>query len=154
MTLAADQGWPLHGPGLLMNSGGPCSRTRSERIRTTVLGDDDGPVRCPKVLRVAIDFGRQSPLRCVERWLRAAGFETGNEARAIVSLPDRRCICQVDPHPVPVSAGSLTALEGLGLALVLGLCTASFYDPARPVLWTTTSLTRRLVLYDGGGFYA
>ena len=135
-------------------NGSPQSRTRTERIRSTVLGVDGGPIRCPEVLRVAIDFGSWSPLRCVERWLRAAGFDSEDEARAAASLPGRTCICQVDPSAVPVNAAALTALEGLGLALVLGLCTASFYDPARSVLWTTTSLTRRLVLYDGGGFYA
>jgi hypothetical protein len=148
--------WPSSSfdAGLLLNSGGPMSRTRSERVRSTVLGDDQGPIRCPGILHVAIDFGRRSPLRSVERWLRAAGFENEEEARAFVALPDRPCICQVDAAPQPARAADLTALEGLRLAMVLGRCTASFYDPRRPVLWTTTSLTRRLVLFDGGGFYA
>ena len=39
-------------------------------------------------------------------------------------------------------------------ALLLGLCTAFQYDPARPVLWTRASLTRRVELYEPAGFYA
>ena len=39
-------------------------------------------------------------------------------------------------------------------ALLLGLCTAYQYDPARPVLWTRASLTRRVELYEPAGFYA
>ena len=39
-------------------------------------------------------------------------------------------------------------------ALLLGLCTAFHYDPARPVLWTRASLTRRVELYEPAGFYA
>jgi hypothetical protein len=39
-------------------------------------------------------------------------------------------------------------------ALMLGLCTAQIYDPARPVLWTQAALKRRLELFDPAGFYA
>jgi hypothetical protein len=49
---------------------------------------------------------------------------------------------------------SLPASDALYQALVLGLCTAWCYDPRRPVLWTRTSLTRQLELFDGRGFYA
>ena len=140
--------------GYWCNSGGPMSRTRTERLRSTVLGDDTGPIRCPRVLRVGLAFGRQKPVVCAERWLRAAGFASEAEACAMLTLPAGPCICQLDPAPQPVEAASLTPQEGLFLALVLGLCTASVYDPSRPVLWTASSLTRQLVLYDGRGFYA
>jgi hypothetical protein len=134
--------------------GGPRSRTRSECIRSTVLGEDDGPIRCPQVLRVAIDFRSQTPMECVRTWLESAGFEDEEEARTVASLPTFPCICRVDPTIKPAVARDLTAVEGLQLALVLGLCTPYLYDPQRPVMWTQASLTRRLVLYDGGGFYA
>jgi hypothetical protein len=39
-------------------------------------------------------------------------------------------------------------------ALMLGLCTAHVYDPARPVLWTAASLSRGLDLFEPQGFYA
>ncbi len=140
--------------GYLFNSGGPSSRTRTERIRSTVLGEDDGPIRCPGVLRVGIDFGRRDPLKCVRFWLRKAGFASEEEARAVLDLPSAPCICQADPRPRPDKAALLAAADGLRLALVLGLCTSCFYDPRRPVLWTRGGLTRRLILFDGGGFYA
>ncbi len=140
--------------GYRLNSGGPSSRTRRERIYSSVLGDDNGPIRCPRTLRVAIDFGKRQPLECARRWLRKAGFADEQEARTVLDLPTEPCICEVDPLPRPERASALTALEGLRLTLVLGLCTPWLYDPGRPVLWTSASLTRRLVLYDGGGFYA
>ena len=37
---------------------------------------------------------------------------------------------------------------------MLGLCTTQVFDPDRPVLWTTTSLTRFVELFDPRGFYA
>jgi hypothetical protein len=136
------------------NSGAPMSRTRTEHLYSTVLGDETGPIRCPRVLRVGLAFGRRKPVPFVEGWLRAAGFSNETEARAVLTLPLGPCICQPDPAPLPVRAEALTPLDGLFIALVLGLCTPSMYDPSRPVLWTTASLTRQLVLYDGRGFYA
>lgn len=136
------------------NSGAPMSRTRRERLYATVLGDESGPIRCPPVLRVGLAFGRRKPVAYAERWLHAAGFGSEAEARAVLTLPSDPCICQVDPAPQPIAADALSPLDGLFFALVLGLCTPSVYDPARPLLWTTASLTRQLVLYDGRGFYA
>jgi hypothetical protein len=137
----------------LLNSGGPRSRTRTERLRSTVLGDD-GPIRCPQVLRVGVHFDTGEPLDCARRWLKRVGFADEHEARGVLSLPASACICRTDPLPAPVNASSLTALEGLRLVVILGLCTTWMYDPQRPVLWTRASLTRQLLLYDGGGFYA
>jgi hypothetical protein len=149
------QPWlPPQGRKYWANSGGPSSRTRTEEIHSTLLGDDEGPIRCPRVMQVAIDFGRRRPLKCARDWLKAAGFADEHEARAALSLPLTPCICRPDPAPRPIAAAALAAIDGLGLALVLGLCTPSLYDPRRPVLWTEASLLRRLLLYDGGGFYA
>ena len=136
------------------NSGGPASRTRTEHVSSTVLGDETGPIRCPRVLRVGLAFGRRKPVACAERWLRDAGFASELDARAAFALPDRPCICQPDPSPQPYDAAMLSARDGLFFALVLGLSTTTVYDPSRPLIWTTASLTRQLVLFDGGGFYA
>jgi len=138
----------------LANSGGPMSRRRTERISVSVLGNDSGAVRCPRVLRVGIDFGRRSPLVCVRELLKQCGFATEQQARAAVALPPEACICRPDPAPTPAPYASLDPEECLFQALVLGLCTPCLYDPARPLLWTRTSLTRRLELFDGRGFYA
>jgi hypothetical protein len=35
----------------------------------------------------------------------------------------------------------------------LGLCTRHLFDPSRPVLWTRSSVTRALELFDPVGFY-
>ena len=138
----------------LANSGGPRSRTREERLSSTVLGHDTAAVRCPRVLRVGLDFGTDSPLACMQHLLAACGFTDEHEARAAFALPSEPCICRPDPAPQPVPVASLTARDALYQALVLGLCTAWCYDPRRPVLWTRASLTRQVELFDGRGFYA
>lgn len=146
-------GGPFPG-GYDCNTGGPRSRSRSEPLRTTVLGDRGGPIWCPRVVRVSIAYGRRSPLTWVNQWMVTCGYAEERDARAQIPLPIRPCICQPDPAPRPAEAATLTAAEGLYLALILGLCTSTYYDPSRPLLWTRTSLTRSLVLYDGEGFYA
>jgi hypothetical protein len=138
----------------LANSGGPMSRSRRERVFATVLGQDDGAVRCPRVLRVGLDFGRRSPLTVVGDLLKACGFTDEEDARRRVGLPAEPCICRLDPAPTPRPVASLTSADALYQALVLGLCTAWCYDPLRSVLWTRASLTRQLELFDGRGFYA
>jgi hypothetical protein len=138
----------------IANSGGPMSRGRTERLSATVLGRDKGAVRCPRVLRVGLEFGRRNPLNCVRDLLKACGFADEREARDALALPEEPCICRPDPAPSPAPVGSLLAIDALYQALVLGLCTAWCYDPKRPVLWTRASLTRQLELFDGRGFYA
>jgi hypothetical protein len=138
----------------LMNSGGPRSRTRVECLSATVLGRDDGAIRCPRVLRVGLDFGGRNPLTWVRDLLASCGFSDEHEARHAVVLPHEPCLCRQDRSPRPVPIETLGADAALYQALVLGLCTPWRYDPGRPVLWTRTSLTRQLELFDGGGFYA
>jgi hypothetical protein len=135
------------------NAGGPMSRGRSARISVTVLGIDDGAVRCPRVLRVGLDFGRRSPLAYVRGLLKTCGFSDEQEARHALALPQEPCVCRPNPSPSPTPVTSLLAADALYQALVLGLCTAWCYDPRRPVLWTRASLTRQLELFDGRGFY-
>jgi hypothetical protein len=130
------------------------SRGRTERISATLLGNDNAVVRCPRVLRVGLDFGRRSPLKYVRGLLKTCGFSDEQEAREALALPQEPCICRPNPAPSPAPVTSLMASDALYHALVLGLCTAWCYDPQRPVLWTRASLTRQLELFDGGGFYA
>ena len=138
----------------LMNSGGPRSRTRIECLSATVLGRDDGAIRCPRVLRVGLDFGGRNPLAWVGDLLASCGFSDEHEARLGIVLPYEPCLCRPDPRPWPTPIDTLGPDDALFQALVLGLCTPWRYDPGRPVLWTRTSLTRQLELFDGGGFYA
>lgn len=136
------------------NSGGPCSRSRTERLTATVLGNEAGPIRCPRVMRVGLDFGGGDPLAIIRDLLRNCGFDDETEAREAVALPPAPCICRPDALVPPRSITALEPEAALYQALVLGLCTPWRYDPARPVLWTRTSLTRRLELFSGQEFYA
>jgi len=137
-------------------TGAPQSRTRTERLSATLLGNDEGAVRCPRVVRVGLDFGRRSPLAYVRGLLKACGFSDAEEARhaLALALPQEPCVCRPNPTLDPTPVASLLANDALYQALVLGLCTAWYYDPRRPVLWTRSSLTRQLELFDGQGFYA
>ena len=136
------------------NSGGPRSRSRVERLDTTVLGNDNSPIRCPRVLRVALDFGFDNPLVVARGLVSACGYDDEEAARRAVRLPALPCICRVNPSGLVTRIDDLAPDEALFRALVLGLCTPWQYDPRRPLLWTRTSLTRRLELFEGQGFYA
>jgi len=135
-------------------NGAPSSRLRTERLTATILGHDVGPIRCSRLLRVSLDFGRRSPLNVVRDLVRACGFDDEDEAKQAIALPLSPCICRVDGSLPPKPVASLPPDDALFQAMVLGLCTPWRYDPSRPVLWTLTSLTRRLELFTGQEFYA
>jgi hypothetical protein len=138
------------------NSGAPMSRIRREGLVATVLGTDDGAIHCPRVLRLGLDFCGHDPLEWAEKVLGRCGFKSPEAARLVIPLPTTPCICRPDTaHPAERVDQLFAKKEALlKHALMLGLCTAWCYDPARPVLWTRTSLSRRLELFDGEGFYA
>lgn len=136
------------------NSGGPRSRSRVEHLGTTVLGNDASPIRCPRVLRVALDFGFDNPLEVARALVRTCGYDDQEDARRAVALPASACICRVDAHAVRQRVADIAPDDALFQALVLGLCTPWQYDPRRPLLWTRSSLTRSLELFEAQGFYA
>ena len=103
---------------------------------------------------MGLDFGRANPLNVVRDLIRSCGFDDEEEARRAMTLPPLPCICRVDESVRPASVKSIEPDEALFQAVVLGLCTPWRYDPGRPVLWTRTSLTRRLELFSGQEFYA
>ena len=142
-------------PALYANSGGPMSRTRKVDISSTLLGKDDGYIKCPRRIRLALKFEDTHPVDFLESILAAEGLGDPDELRSKYALPQERLICQ----PLPEWANRLSAVNGprsdvLEQALMLGLCTAHLFDPERPVLWTETSLTRAVELFDPAGFYA
>ena len=138
------------------NIGGPMSRTRSEHVVSTLLGRDEGAIRCPRSLRLGLKFpSRADPVRAIEKILNASGYASAEDLREEFALPEGRLICR----PLAAGAPRLPVRESperavLEQALLLGLCTAQLFDPARPVLWTQASLTRGLELFDPAGFYA
>ena len=140
----------------LANIGGPMSRTRSEHIASTLLGRDQGAIRCPRSLRLGLTFpSRADPVKAIEKLLQSNGFGSAEDLRDEFALPEGRLICRpLDPKATRLAVRGGPEREVLEQALLLGLCTAQLFDPGRPVLWTQTSLTRGLELFDPAGFYA
>jgi len=136
------------------NAGSPMSHNRTERLRASILGKDDGMIRCPLVTRLALDFDRADPLSVMRALLREHGLEHGEQLREVFDPSEDRCICRLDLRPQRLRVAFADPREVLRQALLLGLCTTVLYDPERPVLWTRSSLSRCLELYDAGGFYA
>ena len=137
------------------NVGGPMTRTRKEAIRRTLLGDRDGTIRCPRIFRLGIAFPKGDPVELLTVMLAEEGYGTPEDLRDEWEIPGGRLVAR--PHTQ--TDGVVDILSGarrdiLWHALMLGLCTAQLYDPARPVLWTQTALQRRLELFDPAGFYA
>jgi len=132
------------------------SRRRSECIDSTLLGRDDGAIRCPRTLRLGLAFPpRADPVKTIETILRDNGYGSPEELRDEFPLPGGRLICRpLDPKAPRLAVRGAPEREVLEQALLLGLCTAQLFDAERPVLWTQASLTRGLELFDPAGFYA
>ncbi len=146
----------LERPGLreyLFNMGGPMSRSRSEHIQSTLLGTGNGPIICPLVTCLGLDFEDLPPLITMKKLLAMEGYQNPEELRKDYQKLDRRLICHSSMHPNRLQVKSATRSAILSQAVLLGLCTSTFFDPDRPVLWTNSSLTRCLDLYDMKGFY-
>ena len=137
------------------NSGGPMSRRRSEQVIASLLRDEAGSLRLPRVIRAGLHFGGRDPLDAVLESLARAGLDDAELLRSRYAAPSTPLLARVVPNArwgVAVGRASDDAI--LEQALLLGLCTPFQFDPARPVLWTRASLTRRVELYEPAGFYA
>ena len=143
-------------PWVYANSGGPSSRQRTQTISSSILGKDDGFVRCPRIIRLGLLFNEaEDPVMVLASILAEEGYGGPEALRDEFSLPEERLICR----PRAMCQDRLVVRDGprrriLEQALMLGLCTDQVFDPARPVLWTRTSLTRAVELFDPRGFYA
>ena len=165
-------------PSIHANTGGPMSRTRNERIRSSLLGSSDGVIRCPRRISLYLRFDRDilwgvefpgdseevlrekrqpelTPVEYLESLLREEGLRDPEELREKYTLPQNKLICGPWTNTQdPLFVHDSSSYEVLEQALMLGLCTAQMFDPTRPVLWTETSLRRAVELYDPGSFYA
>jgi len=159
------------------NTGGPMSRTRTERIKSSLLGSDDGVIRCSRKISLYLNFSRDiawsipwpddsaevrrqktqpdpSPVEHIFALLKGEGLNDPEELRERYILPPGKMICGPWTNTQdPLFVWDASSYDVLEQALMLGLCTAQMYDPGRPVLWTETSLTRAVELFDPGGFY-
>ena len=132
--------------------GGPPSRLRRERIVSSLLGKDDGEIRCPPVIRVGFALRNgEDPLELLQALLVDEGYDSLEDLKANIAIPDKRYICR--PYLHPECRLDAPPSEVLRQALILGLCTAQMFDPQRPVIWTRSSLTRVVELFDPAGFY-
>ena len=143
-------------PSLRANSGGPMSRTRTERVRATLLGRDDNVIRCPRVIKLGLLFESGiDPVAQLETLLLMERIDNPEDLRQRFRIPPGRLICRsLSERERRISVADRNRRRVLEQALMLGLCTAHVYDPARPVLWTAASLSRGLDLFEPQGFYA
>jgi hypothetical protein len=137
------------------NSGGPITRRRTERVVVSLLRDDTSRLHLPRTLRAGLRFGRADPLSRVLAALARIGLDDPEQLHARYAAPPQPLLCRVVPNASwAEDVSTLPDATLLEHALLLGLCTAYQYDPARPVLWTRASLTRCVELHDPAGFYA
>ncbi len=150
LVVATHRTWEQWG-----NSGGPASRRRTEGVLASLMRDANVPLRLPRVIRAGLRFGDSDPLDAVLRALARAGCDDAEQLRTRYVVPATPLLARVVPNaPWGVQVAQAGDDAVLEQALTLGLCTAFQFDPARPVLWTRTSLTRCVELYEPAGFYA
>ncbi len=137
-------------------SGAPQSRERTETIRSSILGKIGGFVRCPRVIRLGLRFEKgDDPVTVITNMLAEEGYLGLDALRGAFKLPETRLICRpLSPVSGRLCVRTASRRRVLKQALMLGLCTNQIFDPGRPVLWTATSLTRTVELFDQRGFYA
>jgi len=145
-------------PVLYANTGGPASRQFEQTINSTILGNNGGYVRCPCIIRLGLIFSDgEDPVTVITDILKQEGYFSPEELRKKFSLPESQLICRLLKaslrHGDCLVVKTADRNKVLEQALMLGLCTNQIFDPARPVLWTETSLTRVLELFDPAGFY-
>ena len=155
------------------NSGAGQRPLRREDICATLLGDAKRKLSWREELQVELPWRRGRSL--VDRaWecLAAGGAQTHAEALgSCPDLPTTPLHCDVtrlhqDPPPLPDIAlppparkdeqlrwFTISDAEFLRRALILGCCNDYFFDPAKPVIWTEKRLSRRVRLFQTGGFY-
>jgi len=133
--------------------GGPPVRWRKEHIRSSLLGQDDGEIRCPRIIRLGFYLPGDDLLGDLNELIEAEGYHRSEDLRFGISIPLKPYICRPTKERAPCPMSAPTT-EILWQALMLGLCTAQLYDPSRPVIWTKNSLTRVVDLFDPEGFYS
>jgi hypothetical protein len=139
-------------PALYCNFG-PSQRIRKEAIISSVLGAEQGSIHCLKVISLGLDFGTYVPVKWMDRLLLEEGLCSPEELRDHYMTIFTKCVCHASRNPAPIRVENATRKQVLHQALLLGLCTATFFDPSRPVIWTDSSLRRCIDLFDIQEFY-
>jgi hypothetical protein len=141
-----------------MNMGSPMTRRHEEQISGSLFGQlgghGDGSAKLACSLTIGLRFEPDDdPVEIVRERMKADGYSPREDLKPKFSIPAIPMLCVVAALPEDIQV-TPTHRNFLLNALILGLCTATHYDPTRPVIWTRTSLTRQLKLFTLGGFYA
>ncbi len=144
----------------LCNSGGPRSRTRSESISLTLLGDRKrfGHWECTEIVFLRFP-DRVSPRQwCLDALVRL-GYSHPEDLLPLVQIPGKPLHARAVKKPGPIDGDTpnplaQASLQDLRAALILGKCTDELFDPAPPAIWSNRRLTRAIELYEPGDFYA
>lgn len=83
--------------------------------------------------------------------LEKAGLPSPATTCDLPDLPRGRWIVRVESTP---AADFAEETDPLLCAAILGLSSATFYSPDRPVVWTQDRLARAITLHRLGNFYA
>jgi hypothetical protein len=138
---------------LRLNMGSPMSRRRAVTVRSTLLGASGDPIHCPRGEALALDFGDAEPVSTMFRILGNIGLKDPGQLRAGFGRGLAPKACAPNERLAGLDTATADTYAVLRIGFLLGLCTGVYFDPGRPVLWTQASLTRRLELFDMGGFY-
>jgi hypothetical protein len=132
------------------------SRTRKQQVASSLLGTHaDHSNRCPLHRTLGLCFDEAaSAVRAVESLMHSVGLNDTAGLRKLFTLPDFALMARPAHAAVaPVCVGADNTMQVLEQALWLGLCSPYLFDPSRPVVWTETSLRRRVELFEPAGFY-
>ena len=144
------------------NTGGPRSRTRTEKIDASLFPDrgsqlsdpdDGGHLGARRVGGLWAVFDETGSLRdAALEAVSKRGFTNPDEAFAkLDGIPRVRLHCRRASGEYSREGAVLPgddALEFLRTALVLGKCCRGLYDPERPVILTEKRLQERFDLYE------
>lgn len=69
------------------NTGGPMSRTRTEVMASTLLGRDEYPIRCPRIVRLGIAFPDADPVELLTQMIAEEGYGSPEDLRDALEIP-------------------------------------------------------------------
>lgn len=86
--------------------------------------------------------------------MRSVGIGSSEDLRSKFDLPQFPMMASpADENAARVCIVTGDPMDVLEQALWLGLCSPFLFDPSRPLVWTETSLRRRIALFEPAGFY-
>ena len=140
----------------VFNIGGPMSRTRIQKVSSSILGDRNRTIHWPRLFKIGIAFpDNRSPREYMEDFMERHKFTTPDECRKRIVLPSGTYFCRTVQCDEGSKIDTLSAHpdEVLRAALILGLCNSNNFNVDRPVIWTDGRLARTVELYEIGSFY-